>query len=204
MTQTLATWANGISASFEKNMLHAIGCFAEYLENASYAEPDASGRMPWDLDFHYLINNTLNSVWQQIYGNTTDTKGNDDPRANLQRDYYKAVHVKARADKALADYIHNRPELHEDNPRTFDFDAAAEDMGFVARKTAADAAEKRMDALQSLFNAYLDLYHSLYEDVWVYKPYAVKEEALPRTQTKAQQQMAERIRAMKNRNTAAA
>jgi hypothetical protein len=204
MTQTLATWANNITAEFEKNILSAVGEFSEYLEDATYDDPDASGRMPWDLDFHYLFDNILKGVWQQMYGNTTDTTGNDDPRANLQREYFKAVHVKARADKALADYIHNRPELHYDNPRTFDHDAAADDAGYTSRKRRAEMAEKRMDALKALFNAFLDLYHSLYEDVWTYKPYKVTEEALPRTQTKAQQMVAERIRAMKNRNTAAA
>jgi hypothetical protein len=204
MTKTMQTWANQISGQFEKDIQNFIGCFSEYLENASLAEPDSKGRMPWDLDFQYLINNIAQAAHQQAYGNTTDLNGNPDPRANLQNDYWKAVHVKARADKALADYIHNRPELHEDNPRTFDPDAALEDMKYLGLKTTAEAAEKRMDALRSLQFAFVNLFQSLFEEVWTYKPFTVKTEAMPRTQTAQQQQIADRLRAMKNRNSEAA
>ena len=203
MSKTLATWANGISAAFERNMGTAIGAFSEYLENASYAEPDAKGRMPWDLDFHYLTNNILGTIWQQIYGNTTDTSGNPDPRANLANDYFKAVHVLARADKMLADYVLSRPECDETDSRRFNPEVAAEDQRFLALTTAEEAAQKRYDALLAMFNAYLDLYHDLYEEAWAYKPYAVKAEALPRSQTAQQQQVAERFRAMKNKTAAA-
>lgn len=204
MSKTLTTWANKVTGEFEKDIVHAVGLFSEYMENASLAEPDAKGRMPWDLDFHYLINNICGSIWQQMYGNTTVTKGNDDPKWNDPNNFWKAVHVKARADKALADYVVKHPECDIDNPHTFLPEIAAEDLTFTSLMSTAERAEKRFDALQGMLTAYIRLYMNMYEDAWVYKPYGAPQEKLARSMTPQQEAVAAKLRAMKNKDTAAA
>jgi len=199
---SLLSWASKIINVFANKVDASTSAMADYLTDCSQYEPNYQGKMPFDYELHYFLNNSLQSLWVAMYGNTTDTTGQTTEITKMARDIaYKPVHLLARTQQALAEYVQPRPELDITQPRAFDPEQAAQDGTFCNLTQAAEHAQKLMDVFATRFAADLDLYHSIFEEAWSYKPWNQNAEKLARSQTPAQKAVAARFAAMKNRNT---
>lgn len=193
-----------IMGNYAAKMERAVGATVDYFAATALLEPNAKGNMKWDAEYHYFLNNQLNGLWQAMYGNTTDTVGLDMAPEAMPRDTaWKPVHVHTRADGALSTYKSRRTYCDDTNEQ-FSPEAAANDPTFLRLAAEEERTQFLFDMFKDEFDAKKELYESLFETAWVYKPYTINTEGRSTNggeQTEAQKAFAAKLRAMKNRNT---